>query len=693
MNLHTVKLELKDYCDTPCFCRGYSLDSIMQLTIINKITLGFGLFGCLLLFTSVLSYFGLNDIRKSAEDVVERKMPEQTSMVRVKTEILSLSVITANGFYVENATAFEKNKALFDELSVEFTEDLNNLKALMPSNKDAQKAIADSLYYVESSNNMYAAIKSRIQIESQLQNQLEQVLMTADEASALMLDLSYIDSDDPGIETLIGAGTAIDNKLLTMNDSFIELAGSNRSEESLGIIDDLNYQLSNLQVDKDYINRLASSIDDGGTVSAFNEQYDALLVAVDKLTDLQKQKLDSIEKTISERANANASLNTALEDINNLFKRVQSQALSGQNAILESVQTNLVKNTVVAIFGLITAIVLAVVVTRSISKPLGRINRGLSLLSKGDLSQKLSEEGNDEFSALSAKVNSLTDSLRELVGNILEQEKRLIEIAKESVELGDKSLADVDEQREQVTVTSTNTLNVQDKSRSNLKQINQAMEALRNITKQSQDIGHLVERNRLQVDNQAKQAESSAQIIGRLDENSRSIGSILDVIKTIAEQTNLLALNAAIEAARAGEQGRGFAVVADEVRTLANRTHDSTEEIEQMIGNLQKDAAEAVKAIKFGREQARDGVEITHQVAEQVRNIREIIEQLSNINEHIVTDTEQQDVLLADVAESLNTIVNLADSSAQSTRQSNESTMKLDAQTESLRKAVERFQL
>ncbi|APE05343.1 MAG: methyl-accepting chemotaxis protein [Alteromonas sp.] len=665
----------------------------MQLTIINKITLGFGLFGCLLLFTSVLSYFGLNDIRKSAEDVVERKMPEQTSMVRVKTEILSLSVITANGFYVENATAFEKNKALFDELSVEFTEDLNNLKALMPSNKDAQKAIADSLYYVESSNNMYAAIKSRIQIESQLQNQLEQVLMTADEASALMLDLSYIDSDDPGIETLIGAGTAIDNKLLTMNDSFIELAGSNRSEESLGIIDDLNYQLSNLQVDKDYINRLASSIDDGGTVSAFNEQYDALLVAVDKLTDLQKQKLDSIEKTISERANANASLNTALEDINNLFKRVQSQALSGQNAILESVQTNLVKNTVVAIFGLITAIVLAVVVTRSISKPLGRINRGLSLLSKGDLSQKLSEEGNDEFSALSAKVNSLTDSLRELVGNILEQEKRLIEIAKESVELGDKSLADVDEQREQVTVTSTNTLNVQDKSRSNLKQINQAMEALRNITKQSQDIGHLVERNRLQVDNQAKQAESSAQIIGRLDENSRSIGSILDVIKTIAEQTNLLALNAAIEAARAGEQGRGFAVVADEVRTLANRTHDSTEEIEQMIGNLQKDAAEAVKAIKFGREQARDGVEITHQVAEQVRNIREIIEQLSNINEHIVTDTEQQDVLLADVAESLNTIVNLADSSAQSTRQSNESTMKLDAQTESLRKAVERFQL
>ena len=127
--------------------------------------------------------------------------------------------------------------------------------------------------------------------------------------------------------------------------------------------------------------------------------------------------------------------------------------------------------------------------------------------------------------------------------------------------------------------------------------------------------------------------------------------------------------------------------------TLANLTHDSTEEIEQMIGNLQKDAAQAVKAINAGREQAQEGVVITQQVSQQVESIREIIERLSDINEHIVADTEQQDILLGDVAKSLNRIVALADSSAQSTRQSNESTMLLDAQTESLRKAVERFHL
>ena len=668
----------------------------MQLTIINKITLGFGLFGCLLLLTSILSYFGLSGIKDSAQDVVEQKMPVQTSMVKVKTEILSLSVITANGYHVENREELVANKETFDTLSSAFSDDLSRLNSLMPNNAVASNAVDVSLAYVNSSNDMYTAINERMNIEKALAAQLEKVLMTADEASALMLDLSYLEGNNPSIETLIGAGTAIDNKLLTMNDSFIELAETDNATQSANIIEDLEYQLSNLQVDKDYVNRLATGVDDGGTIASFNEQYDLLMEAVNGtngLIALQRQKLFEVDKAAKAQKEAKEALETALADINTLFDAVQKQSLEGQNAILESVQANLVRNIIVAALGLVAAIFLAVIVTRSISKPLGRINKGLSQLSKGDLSTKLPQEGNDEFSALSAKVNSLTDSLRELVGNILEQEKRLIDITKESVELGNKSLSEVDKQREQVTVTSTNTKHVQEKSRSNLAQINEAMDALRDITKQSTDIGQLVQKSSQQVGNQAKQAESSAQIINRLDDNSRNIGSILDVIKTIAEQTNLLALNAAIEAARAGEQGRGFAVVADEVRTLANRTHDSTEEIEQMIGNLQKDAAQAVKAINAGREQAQEGVEITQQVSQQVESIREIIERLSDINEHIVADTEQQDVLLGDVAKSLNRIVALADSSAQSTRQSNESTMLLDAQTESLRKAVERFHL
>ncbi len=113
----------------------------MRLTIINKITLGFGLFGCLLLLTSILSYFGLSGIKDSAQNVVEQKMPVQTSMVKVKTEILSLSVITANGYHVENRNELDANKQTFNSLSSTFSDDLAQLKSLMPSNSVAKNAV------------------------------------------------------------------------------------------------------------------------------------------------------------------------------------------------------------------------------------------------------------------------------------------------------------------------------------------------------------------------------------------------------------------------------------------------------------------------------------------------------------------------------------------------------------------------
>lgn len=94
----------------------------------------------------------------------------------------------------------------------------------------------------------------------------------------------------------------------------------------------------------------------------------------------------------------------------------------------------------------------------------------------------------------------------------------------------------------------------------------------------------------------------SQQVINALAGDCRAIEHILDVINNIANQTNLLALNAAIEAARAGEHGRGFAVVADEIRSLAIKTQTSTNEIQNMINELQASATKAEQAMESGRQ-------------------------------------------------------------------------------------------
>src|SRR5690606_23466030 len=113
----------------------------------------------------------------------------------------------------------------------------------------------------------------------------------------------------------------------------------------------------------------------------------------------------------------------------------------------------------------------------------------------------------------------------------------------------------------------------------------------------------------------------ASRVIENLQAESQRIGSVVDVISNIASETNLLALNAAIEAARAGEQGRGFAVVADEVRNLASHTQKSTDEIQQMVKNIQLSSAQAVEVMRAGQQRADASVALSRRVGEAFGDI------------------------------------------------------------------------
>ncbi|WP_431302756.1 methyl-accepting chemotaxis protein [Sediminicoccus sp. BL-A-41-H5] len=82
-----------------------------------------------------------------------------------------------------------------------------------------------------------------------------------------------------------------------------------------------------------------------------------------------------------------------------------------------------------------------------------------------------------------------------------------------------------------------------------------------------------------------------------LAEAAAKIGDVVRLISDIAGQTNLLALNATIEAARAGDAGKGFAVVASEVKNLAGQTARATEQISQQIAAMQAETTRTVEAI------------------------------------------------------------------------------------------------
>ncbi|WP_152224424.1 methyl-accepting chemotaxis protein [Pseudomonas sp. SCB32] len=151
----------------------------------------------------------------------------------------------------------------------------------------------------------------------------------------------------------------------------------------------------------------------------------------------------------------------------------------------------------------------------------------------------------------------------------------------------------------------------------------------------------------------SERANASRALIETLNARSEEIARVTQVIQSIASQTNLLALNAAIEAARAGEHGRGFAVVAEEVRGLAGRTAEATDEVGQMVEDIQRQTSEVVEQI---RQLADDLVQGVGQVEGTGRQLQDIAglaatveTQITEIAEGAEINRSQLDSLFAAV--------------------------------------------
>ncbi len=279
--------------------------------------------------------------------------------------------------------------------------------------------------------------------------------------------------------------------------------------------------------------------------------------------------------------------NKFLNAMNDLVKIAQTKS---DEAAYEAWLLSSIGGTIILILGIAAIVfgsIIAMLITRSITKPIHHVVSGL---------QEASEQVFSASSEVTTSSQSLAEGTSEQAASLEETSASLEEIT---------------------SMTSQNA--------ENANHAKNLMTEVRNIVKRVD--GHVT---------------TMAEAIQEVTRSSEETGKIVKTIDEIAFQTNLLALNAAVEAARAGEAGAGFAVVADEVRNLAMRAADAAKSTSSLIENT----ISTVKKSRDLTQQTQAAFQENVQIAGKIGNL---IDEIASASQEQAKGINQVSIAVSDM--------------------------------------------
>ncbi len=298
-----------------------------------------------------------------------------------------------------------------------------------------------------------------------------------------------------------------------------------------------------------------------------------------------------------------------------------------------------------AIVALILVGLLATYLGGIIAKPITYLTRIADLVANGRLgdatrqmeigcrkseTKKMDlENQQDETGQLFRAILAMIQNLNALIGRVKESSQRLAGAASEI-----KGTASLQEGTVQDFGSSSTEIAAAVKEISSTSQ--ELSNTMNKVSESARGTAELAGEGRNHVEDMREGVgqldEATQSITGKLSviaERAQNINAVVTTIAKVADQTNLLSLNAAIEAEKAGEYGMGFAVVAREIRRLADQTAVATQDIEQMVKEMQSSVSAGVMEMDKFTEAVRTSTDNIGHLSGQMETIIQQVENLT----------------------------------------------------------------